>query len=322
MIDMDFDSANRYKVIDWVIKRWGRENVAKIGTIGSLGLKSLARRYYKVTEGNQDDLTDFLKLIPEAHYGTEANLDEMINGNEKKDYKPVEQIHEPRFADLVKTIKVLEGLPFQQGIHAAGVIISDEPIWNRVPVRLKKEEIQDEVGNKKEVDQWVTEYDMHEVEELGNIKYDFLGIDNLTIIKYAIALLKEKGIEIDPYKIPDEDPATYALLTSGYLAGLFQVETSGIAQKLLNKNQPKNIPEISDNISIGRPGPLQAGLDEIYYENKSNGYAPDDKPEQLQEILKDSHYTILYQEQLMKIFHELGGYSLEEADTIRRALGF
>ena len=313
-IDIDADARDRYKLINWIVDRWGRENVANIGTFGTFKPKSLMKGYYRVTEKNTNDLNNLLKEIPDPVHGKEPDWEKVLKAN------PTLAKSE-KYEELRKFAGKLEDMVASFGVHAAGLIISHFPVSDIVPVWAKEEKEMQANGKNKKVERWVTQYDMSECEKLGLVKYDFLSIDNLTIIKECLKLLKEKGIELDPWNLPEPDPKTTALLAQGLLCGVFQMETSGSAAKLILDIKPENINELSAISSLNRPGPLQAGFDKLYIENKASGSKPYDMPDQLAEILKDTNYAILYQEQVMKICQVLCGFTSKEADDVRRAMG-
>jgi DNA polymerase III subunit alpha len=302
-IDIDHDALDREVAIQWCVDYWGRDKVANIITHGTFKPKSLARSFYRITEGDQDHLTDLLGMIPPPKYGKEATLTEILETNPSLEtsYKYKSFLE---FADRI------ENMVANFGIHAAGIIISDKDISETVPLwkNSKAERI--------------TQYDKDECEELGLIKFDFLGIDTLSVIKECVKLVKEnKGVELSPYAIEDGDEATYQTLAEGKLTGVFQMETSGIAKRLIFDIKPKSIEDLSAISAINRPGPLQAGLDKQYIENKINNTAPDHQPEKVAEILKTSYWTLIYQEQILALFTELAGFDPKTADDIRRAMG-
>ena len=328
-IDIDFDALERYKAINWVIDSWGREQVAAIITHGKFKPKSVVKDWYRVTESNPDDKRRLLKAIPQAIFGKEPTLDEVIygdldKGDKSKGYPPNLWIEEDSdaFGDWLKAARKLENMVKTFGVHAAGLVISNNPISDVVPVWAKTEKEMQSNGLNKKVQRWITQYDMGEVEELGLIKFDFLSIDNLSVMKECARLIKETtGTVIDPYAIPDGDERTYKMLHQGLLTGIFQMETGGVAEGLIRRIKPINIEEISDISALNRPGPLTAGLDNQYIENKNNGYPPHDLPESVAEILSGTYWTLVYQEQVMRITSELAGFTLRESDDIRRAMG-
>jgi DNA-directed DNA polymerase III PolC len=328
-IDIDFDALERYKAINWVINSWGREQVAAIITHGKFKPKSVVKDWYRVTEGSNEDKARLLKAIPPAIFGKEPTLDELVygdldKGDDSKGYMPNPWIVEEtdKFEEWLASARKLENMVKTFGVHAAGIVISNEPISNIVPIWAKGEKEMQSNGMNKKVQRWITQYDMGEVEELGLIKFDFLSIDNLSVMKECARLIKESyGISIDPYAIPDGDKRTYKMLHQGLLTGIFQMETGGVAESLIRRIKPMNVEEVSDISALNRPGPLAAGLDQQYIDNKNNGYAPHDLPPAVAEILSGTYWTLVYQEQVMRITSELAGFTLRESDDIRRAMG-
>ena len=302
-IDIDFDALDRHLAIDWVVEKWGRDNVAHIITHGTFKPKSLARGYYRVTEKDSTDLNDLLKKIPQPKFGKEATLQEILELNESIKT-------EPRYSDFLEFSDRLEDMVSTFGIHAAGIVISDFPIHDVVPMwkNSKAERI--------------TQFDKDETEELGLIKFDFLGIDTLSIIKESVRLIKqEKDIDLNPFSIEDGNDLAYNLMHGGLLTGIFQMETSGKAKQLIQDINPRSIEEISDISALNRPGPMQAGLDKTYIDTKNSGSFNSDMPSEVQDILKSTQYTLIYQEQIMALLNKMAGFTLKEADDARRAMG-
>lgn len=302
-IDLDHDALDREKAIEWCVDYWGREKVANIITHGTFKPKSLARSFYRIHEGDQDDLTELLKMIPPPKYGKEATLEEILTENP-------DLTDDERYSAFLEFADRIEDMVANFGIHAAGLIISDTDISNTVPLwkNSKAERI--------------TQYNKDECEELGLIKYDFLGIDTLSVIKECKSLIKANhDIDIEPYSIPDGDSATYKNLAEGKLTGVFQMETSGTAKRLIAEIKPESIEDLSAISAINRPGPLQAALDKQYITNKLNNSPPDELPEKVAEILKASYWTLIYQEQILALFTELAGFDSKTSDDIRRAMG-
>tara|TARA_B100001059_G_scaffold134263_1_gene134519 strand:+ start:19898 stop:21517 length:1620 start_codon:yes stop_codon:yes gene_type:complete len=302
-IDIDHDALDRETAIQWCIDYWGEDKVANIITHGTFKPKSLARSYYRITEKESEDLSELLKKIPPPKFGKEATLDEVLEMNP-------EVQEDPRYLEFLEFADRIEGMVANFGIHAAGIIISDSDIDDIVPL-----------WKNKKADR-ITQFDKDECEELGLIKFDFLGIDTLSIIKECVSLIKDNhDIEINPYAIPDFDNQTYNTLEKGLLTGVFQMETSGMAKELIIKIKPKSIEDLSAISALNRPGPLQAGLDKQYIINKYNDCPPDELPENIAEILKSSYWTLVYQEQVMDICSKIAGFTPKEADDIRRAMG-
>ena len=302
-IDIDHSALDREEAIQWCIDYWGRERVANIITHGTFKPKSLARSFYRITEGDNDNLNDLLKMIPPPKYGKEATLEEILEDNP-------ELSDDERYSAFLEFADRIEGMVANFGIHAAGIIISDNEISDTVPI-----------WKNSKADR-ITQYDKDECEELGLIKFDFLGIDTLSIIKSCQDMIKENhNIDLQPYAIEDGDKETYQNLADGKLTGVFQMETSGKAKTLISEIKPESIEDLSAISAINRPGPLQAGLDKQYIANKLNNSPPDQLPDQVAEILKASYWTLIYQEQILALFTELAGFDPKTADDIRRAMG-
>lgn len=316
-IDIDWSASGRDRAIELVTEKYGRDCVANIVTHGTLGPKSLTRRFFSIymPENEDEQLVwktgerEILNAIPKALFGKEATLDEIILGDAEKNYPPNKDLP-TKFPNWYKFTNKLDDMVCNFGIHAGGVVISSFPIMNIIPTW----------SNKKS--ERITQFDMKEVEELGLIKFDFLVINNLDIIKECIRLIKVRhNVDIDLYNIPDGDKKAYSLLAQGLVVGVFQMETSNSAKDLLMKIKPQSIGELSDISSLNRPGCLSAGFDKQYVDNKNSQLVPKDMPEIIAELLKDTYYTLIYQEQVMKICQVIAGYSLREADDIRRAMG-
>jgi len=311
-IDMDFESLKRHELFTWAEETWGEDRVAHIITHGSMKPKSLTRRYFKLSEGDTKTMAEVLGKIPKAQFGKEATLKEVLNGNEEKGYLPHPELAStPAYKGWYDFASKMEGLVTTFGIHAAGIVISDKPLHRDIPTWKNKK------ANR------ITQFDMKEVEKLGYIKFDFLAINNIDVVKEACRLIKERhDITIDPDKIQDRDPKAYALLASGLLSGIFQMETSGSAKDLILKIKPTCIDELSDISALNRPGPLENGFHIQYMENKNNGYAPAGMHPLVADVCKNSWWTIVYQETVMEICSRCAGFTLKEADDIRRAMGF
>jgi len=226
-VDLDHDALDREKAIQWCIDYWGRERVANIITHGTFKPKSLARSYYRITEKDQSDLNDLLAMIPPPKYGKEATLEEILEQNPNIS-------EEQRYAAFLEFADRIEDMVANFGIHAAGVIISDTEISDNIPI-----------WSNSKADR-ITQYDKDECEDLGLLKFDFLGIDTLSVIKECTALIEEQtGEKIEPYAIQDGDELAYQYLHEGCLTGIFQMETSGTAKKLILDIKPQSIEDLS-----------------------------------------------------------------------------
>lgn len=305
-IDLDWPNAERDRLVEIMKARWGEERVARIGTLGTFKPKSLTKRYFSIYE--QPDY-EVLSKIPKGLFGKEATLKEIIEGNPEKGYIAHPELTADKYLDWYNFASRLENMVSNFGIHAAGVILSELDISDYIPLRTDKK-----YGD-------ITQYEMHIVEELGFLKYDFLVIKNLDVIIKAIQLVKERhGIDIDLYAIPDGDKNAYSLFGRGLLTGIFQFETSLTIKDLAMKAKPTSIEELSDISSICRPGPLSAGFDKQYVDNKANLKPPDKMPASIRKVLKDTYYVLIYQETVMQMLSDIAGFSLQSSDNVRRAL--
>ena len=316
-IDIDFEAEGRDKAVELVAAEWGRDNVANIITHGTLKPKSLTRRFFKLS--TPDDWTkvsahemlmrEVLEKIPDGLFGKDASLAETIKGDEDKGYTPRPELAtDKKYAPWYKFANALEDMIANFGIHAAGIVISEFPIQEQIPMWCNSKA------------ERITQYDMKEVEALGLIKFDFLSINNLDVLKECVKLIKNRhGKDFNIYDVPDRDEKTYKLLNRGAVQGIFQMETSKTARELITEIQPQCIEDLSDISALNRPGPLQYAHE--YVTNKRAGKAPASLPTCIADIIKDTHYILLYQEQVMKICTDIAGYTLREADDIRRAMG-
>ncbi len=305
-IDIDFCAVERKKVIQWVSEKWGKRKVANIITHGTFQPKSLAKSWYRVTEGTSADLSKILKEIPKAKFGKEPSYEEVFKAN------PALRA-EAKYGTFVDAADKIGGMVSNFGIHAAGVIISDFPIEDVVPTWQNKSA------------ECISQFNKDEVEDLGLIKFDFLGIDNLTVIKECKRLIKRDSKEKLPwdweYKFPDGNEAAYKMMAAGLLSGIFQFETSEPAKRYIAKIQPEDIEELSDISALNRPGPQQAKLPQHYIQNKAGRGDSENVHEKMLQILAPTQNTLVYQEQVMRICSDVAGFSLREADDVRRAMG-
>jgi DNA-directed DNA polymerase III PolC len=328
-IDIDFDTLDRTKIISWVVENWGREHVASIATHGVFKPRSILKDWFRVTEGNQDLMREITAKIPKQLHGFEPSLSDVLNGNREKHYPPhPELLTELKYAEWLSAAQRLEGMVNRTGIHPAGVVISNTPISDHIPIFMKKDKELMPDGKTQEIVKWITQYDMTEVESMGLIKFDFLGIDNLSVVKHCCRLVKERhGIDLDIWNTPDGDAKAYALMHQGMLTGVFQMETSSAAKDLIVAIKPTSITETSDISAMNRPGCMSKGkngepsIAETYIENKNNNRPPNDMPATVQKILAGTYWSMIYQEQVMEICARIAGFTLKEADDVRRAMG-
>ncbi|MDH4080382.1 MAG: DNA polymerase III subunit alpha [Nitrospira sp.] len=302
-IDMDFCMDRRGEVINYVVDKYGTDHVAQIITFGTLGAKAAIRDVGRVLELSYADADKVAKLVPnqlnitlQQALETEPRLRELVETD-------------PKVKELMANARSLEGLARHASTHAAGVVISEGPLTDHVPLY------------KGANDEIVTQYSMGDVEKIGLVKFDFLGLKTLTMIRRAETLINETHSEAPPLvidQVPFDDPATFALLSSGKTTGLFQLESSGM-RDLLTGLKPDRFEDIIAIIALYRPGPMDLIPDFI---KRKQGKVPItyEAPE-LEPILKDTYGVIVYQEQVMAIANKVAGFSLGQADILRRAMG-
>ncbi len=302
-IDIDFCNRNRDKVIKYVVDKYGADKVSQIVTFGKMKAKAVIRDVGRVLEMPYKEVDRIAKLIPNS---LNITLDKALE--EEKALKELAEKDE-KIKKLIEISKDLEGLSRHSSIHAAGIVISNKPLMETVPLAVTKD------GDV------VTQYNMKHIESVGLIKFDFLGLKNLTIIDNAIKLVKKyKDKNFDIKKIPFDDKATYDLISAGYTIGVFQLESRGM-RELLKKLKPDKFEDLIAVVALYRPGPLGSGMVDDFIDIKHGRKKAHYPLPQLEPVLKDTYGIILYQEQVMQIAQVLAGYTLGEADLLRRAMG-
>jgi|FLOH01.1.fsa_nt_gi DNA polymerase III subunit alpha len=313
-IDMDFEQARRGEVIDYVVKKYGRNQVAQIITFGSLMAKGVIRDVARVLEMPLSQADKMAKLIPDE-IGITLNGNtkngEFKNGAFQKEPKLVELVEsDPQASRVWEFAKKLEGLKRNAGMHAAGVVISNEELWKKTPIYKPSGE-----------DTFVTQYSLNYMEDIDLIKFDFLGLKTLDVINNAIKLVKrryDKTVEWD--SIDENDKKVYEVIQTGETVGMFQIESSGM-QDLNKRLKPDNFEDLIAVLALYRPGPMESGMLDDFIERKHGRQAITYVFEALEEILKPTYGVIVYQEQVMQIVQTIGGFSLGGADIVRRAMG-
>ncbi len=316
-IDTDFCIERRGEVIDYVTEKYGEERVAQIITFNRMTSKAVLKDVARVLNIPYGESDRMAKLIPVSR-GKPAKLKEMIGDSSpdpefKKKYDENSLIPgtDPpvtyqRWIDMAIRI---EGTNKTFGVHAAGVVISKEPLDEIVPLQRNND------GSV------ITQYYMEDVEAVGLLKMDFLGLKNLTMIQKTVELVKQsQGQVVDPDELAMDDPEVYKLLGRGDLEGVFQLESSGMRQ-IVRELKPSDVVDISSVLALYRPGPLDAGLIPKFINRKHGREQIDYADAILQPILKETYGIMVYQEQIMKIAQDMGGYTLGEADLLRRAMG-
>ena len=319
-IDIDFCQSRRGEIIDYVVEKYGRYNVAQVITFGKLLAKGVIRDVARVLGLPYAEADKMAKLIPDE-LGITLN-GKGVEGEEgfkpgafQKEEKLRDWIaQDPRIARVWKFALALEGLNRNSGMHAAGVVISDEELWHKTPLYKPSGE-----------EHLVTQYSLNYLEDVDLIKFDFLGLKTLTVIDNALKLIKRRyDKEINFNAIDMDDPKVYELIQSGHTVGLFQIESSGM-QSLNERLKPSGFEDLVAVLALYRPGPMESGMLDDFIERKHGiqeiNYFFDEFTEPLKPILEPTYGVIVYQEQVMQIVQTIGGFSLGESDIIRRAMG-
>lgn len=307
-IDMDFCQSRRGEIIDYVVQQYGRANVAQIITFGKLLAKGVIRDVARVLDMPYAKADAMAKLIPDE-----------LGINLKDSYEKEPKIKElcdldPQAARVWEFALALEGLNRNAGTHAAGVVISNEPLWKKTPLFKPSG-----------LDTLATQYNGKYVEDVDLIKFDFLGLKTLTVIEQANQLIEKRhGKRIDFIRADVNDKGVYDLIQTGHTIGLFQIESDGM-QDLNKRLKPSNFEDIIAVLALYRPGPMESGMLDDFIDRKHGrkeiNYFYDEFDEPLRPILEPTYGVIVYQEQVMQIVQTIGGFSLGGADLVRRAMG-
>ena len=298
-IDVDFCIDRRQEVIDYVVRKYGKDKVSQIITFGTLKAKAAVRDVGRALNASYAEADSIAKAIP-AELGMTISKALDINRDLRARYET-----EPLVKNILDMSMAVEGMPRHSSTHAAGIVISKMPLDEYVPLYMSDKGL-------------ATQFNMTTIEELGLLKMDFLGLRNLTMINEAIQLIKENhGVEIDFSKMDYDDPSVYDMISKGNTQGIFQLESAGMTEFMKNLN-PSCFEDIVAGISLYRPGPM----DSIpkYIENKKNPEKVKYVDPHLEPILNVTYGCMVYQEQVMQIVRELGGYSFGRSDLVRRAM--
>jgi DNA polymerase-3 subunit alpha len=302
-IDIDFCMNRRGEVIQYVTEKYGREQVAQIITFNTMAARAAIKDVGRVLDMSFADVERLTKLVPSV---LNITLDDAMKAEpgfgelERKD---------PRVAEILQVALRLEGMARNCSVHAAGVVISPQPLKELVPLyRTNREEI-------------VTQFDMGGLEKLQLLKMDFLGLTTLTLIDDALKLIEKRhGVLLVPEELPLDDPATYEIFSKALTSGIFQFESPGM-QDILRRYHPTRIEDLTALNALYRPGPLQGGMVDDFIDRKQGRKAVAYDLPELKALLEETYGVIVYQEQVMQISNVLAGYSLGEADILRRAMG-
>jgi DNA polymerase-3 subunit alpha len=302
-IDIDFCMNRRGEVIQYVTQKYGREQVAQIITFNTLQARSAIKDVGRVLEMPFADVERLTKMVPnELNISLEDAMKAEPGFAEaaKKD---------PRADDVLKVALRLEGLARNCSVHAAGVVISPQPLRDLVPLyKTNRDEI-------------VTQFDMNGLDKLQLLKMDFLGLTTLTLIQDAVRLIEKRhGVQIVPEDLPLDDHATYDVFCKGITSGVFQFESGGM-RDILRRYRPSRLEDLTALNALYRPGPIQGGMVDDFIERKWGRRAVQYDLPELKELLEETYGVIVYQEQVMQISNRIAGYSLGDADLLRRAMG-
>jgi len=303
-IDIDFCMNRRGEVINYVTQKYGRENVAQIITFGTMAAKAAIKDVGRAMDMPYADVDRIAKMVPTT---IGITIDSAL-----KDSSALQQAYEneTQIRQLIDTAKKLEGLVRNAGVHAAGVVIAPRPLTDLVPLfKTKNDEI-------------VTAYDMGAIEKMGLLKMDFLGLTTLTILDDTVKLIAQtKGQRIKLDELPLSDPETYQkVFHTGLTSGVFQFESHGM-RDVLRRYRPDSIEDLTALNALYRPGPIQGGMIDDFIDRKHGRKRIEYELPELKEVLQETLGVIVYQEQVMQIANKLAGYSLGEADLLRRAMG-
>ncbi len=302
-VDIDFCTRRRGEVIQYVTEKYGREQVAQIITFGTLGARQAIKDVGRALDMMIGDVERITKLVP-----TTLNI-KLKEAFEQEPGFAEARKRDGRVDDMLKAAVTLEGMARNCSIHAAGVVISPSPLKEIVPLyKTNKDEI-------------VTQYDMAGLEKLGLLKMDFLGLTTLTIIEDCLELMKKfRGVSLRIEDIPMDDEKAYEIFTKGYTSGVFQFESRGMCD-ILMRYHPSRLEDLCALNALYRPGPIQGGMVDDFIDRKHGRKRVDYLLPELKSILEETYGVIVYQEQVMQVANKLAGYSLGEADLLRRAMG-
>ncbi|MBQ7454743.1 MAG: DNA polymerase III subunit alpha, partial [Selenomonadaceae bacterium] len=301
-IDIDLCYIRRDEVINYVRSRYGEDRVSQIATFGTMAAKSSIRDVARVLEVPYSESSRLVKMIPNV---LNITLDESLKTSKELRTEYEENAESKKIIDFARK---LEGLPRHVSVHAAGVVISKVPLDEIVPMQFSNDVL-------------ITQFDKDTVEELGLLKMDFLGLRTLTIMAATVENIKSsRGGELNLSKIPLRDKKTSAMLSAGKTGAVFQMESSGMTN-LVKELRPESFEDLIPTVALYRPGPLGSGMVEDFIAGKHGRKVTNYLHPKLEPILKETFGVILYQEQVMQIVQTLAGFTLGQADILRRAMG-
>ena len=300
-IDMDFGDTRRGEVVDYVRRKYGDDHVAQIVTFGTMAARAAIRDVGRALNMTYAEVDVVAKLVPAGPGALHITLQDAL-----KLSKQLADLYrdDPRVKKLIDTAMALEGMPRHASTHAAGVVITKRPVYEYVPLARNDDAV-------------VCQYVMTTLEELGLLKMDFLGLRNLTVLDDAVKMVQRYKPDFRLADIPDDDPETYEMISQGRTSGVFQIESTGMTGVCMGL-KPQNIEDITAVIALYRPGPMESIP--RFISSKHNPDSVSYKHPSLVPILSNTYGCIVYQEQVIEIFRRLAGYSLGQADMVRRAM--
>ncbi len=300
-IDMDFGDTRRGEVVDYVRRKYGDDHVAQIVTFGTMAARNAIRDVGRVMNIPYAEVDQIAKQVPAGPGALHITLDDALRLSKplREQYETDEQVKK-----LIDTAKALEGMPRHASTHAAGVVITKRPVYEYVPLAKNDDAV-------------VCQYVMTTLEELGLLKMDFLGLRNLTVLDDAVKMVQERQPDFQLSDIPEDDPETYEMLSAGKTSGVFQMESAGMTGVCVGL-RPQSIEDLTAIVALYRPGPMDSipRFIACKYDPSRVTY----RHPSLEPILSITYGCIVYQEQVMQIFQQLAGYSLGQADMVRRAM--
>ena len=322
-IDMDFETRYREDMIKYAAERYGRDNVAQIITLGSIKTRNAAKDAARVLGYPYGICYKIAKAMPPMVMGRYTPLKYCFENHPKyaDGYKAAADLRamydtDPDIKKIIDVARGLEGLKLSDGIHAAAVVITKDPVTDYVPIQRKPTAGMDPADAPV-----VTQYDMHWVEDLGLLKMDFLGLRNLDVISDAEAMIRERGTpDLIVEQLPLDDKKTYGLLSRGDTIGIFQLESPPM-RKLLKAMKPTTFEDIAAVLALYRPGPMSVNMHYYFADRKNGRQEVSYFHEDAKEVLSDTYGLMIYQESVMRVAQKFAGYSLAEADNLRKAMG-
>jgi DNA polymerase-3 subunit alpha len=300
-IDIDFDAEGREAIIEYIRNKYGKESVAQIVTFGKMKAKMAIRDIGRVLEVPLGNVNRLAKLIPD---GPKVKLENEVRGNSEL----IKEVKRMEAAELIDFALKLENTVRHTSMHAAGVVIAPKKLTEYMPLYKTKDDI-------------VTQFEKEEVEEIGLLKMDILGLKTLTIMKNIIQEVKEvEGIDIDIENIPLDDKETFKIFQAGDTDGIFQFESSGM-RDYLKRSRPQKIEDLIVLNALYRPGPLNSGMADLYVKRKLGKEKVIYLFPELEEVLRDTYGIIVFQEQVMRISTIIAGFSMSKADEMRKIMG-